>query len=403
MNTLSKVVAFCLYLSVHLGALILASASQRQPTPYLNSTAVTLSELLKLIASCVAISATEKLGGLALVRALLATLFKHPSQLLKVCIPALLYTVQNNVIYATLGHLDAVSFQISYQMKIVASLLSVRLLLNRKVSPLKWLAVSILTAGVVLVQLSLRPQESQPPAEPTAPQRAGGGAQGSGGAGCSTDPLPTSPLEGAAPAAESVEAVAEQTEINSEQTELKAAGAAGAAGAADAADAAGAADAAEALVKKRRQQRSYVLGILGVLIACMCSGLAGAAMERLLKAGEQTLPRRNMQVAFISFVLACVHMLLVDKSRLLTGGFFQGYNRLVWSMVVLDSTGGLLVSWLLKYTSTMLKNFAAPLGIIINCLIARFFNKSPQPTNGKFKLGTILVLLALCLYTGAPA
>ena len=35
------------------------------------------------------------------------------------------------------------------------------------------------------------------------------------------------------------------------------------------------------------------------------------------------------------------------------------------------STGGLLVSALLKYTSSALKNFAAPLGIILNCLIAR--------------------------------
>lgn len=39
------------------------------------------------------------------------------------------------------------------------------------------------------------------------------------------------------------------------------------------------------------------------------------------------------------------------------GGFFQGYTPVVWSMVALDSMGGLLVSLLLKHTTSALKNF----------------------------------------------
>jgi len=50
----------------------------------------------------------------------------------------------------------------------------------------------------------------------------------------------------------------------------------------------------------------------------------------------------------------------------------QGYSKLVWAMVGLDSTGGVLVSMLLKYASNTLKNFAAPLGIIINVLLTRY-------------------------------
>ena len=38
----------------------------------------------------------------------------------------MLYTMQNNVIYMALAHLDAVTFQIVYQLKIVAALVSHR-------------------------------------------------------------------------------------------------------------------------------------------------------------------------------------------------------------------------------------------------------------------------------------
>ena len=115
-------------------------------------------------------------------------------------------------------------------------------------------------------------------------------------------------------------------------------------------------------------------------------------------------------------------------------------------MVTLDSAGGMLVSMLLKcagppapppprpappvptqsstctpppprprppprppsrparYTSATLKNFAAPLGIIMNILLSRYRAKSDQPPpKPKFLLGAALVILALGLFTAAPA
>jgi len=68
-------------------------------------------------------------------------------------------------------------------------------------------------------------------------------------------------------------------------------------------------------------------------------------------------------------------------------------------MVGLDSLGGLLVSLLLKYTTATLKNFAAPIGIILNSLLQLRSGKRLGP---KFVQGTTLVILALILY-GASA
>ena len=60
----------------------------------------------------------------------------------------MLYTIQNNVIYTALSHLDAVTFQIVYQMKIVAAAFAHRFLLGKHVSGQKWLSVLLLTIGV---------------------------------------------------------------------------------------------------------------------------------------------------------------------------------------------------------------------------------------------------------------
>ena len=125
-------------------------------------------------------------------------------------------------------------------------------------------------------------------------------------------------------------------------------------------------------------------------------------MELLLKGSTLPLPERNLQVATISLVLASVHMLTNDSAALRARGFFQGYNPAVWAMVSLDSVGGILVSMLLKYTTAMLKNFAAPIGIILNCLLSRYVLQSSSfKPNKFFLLGTTFVLLALGLFSAS--
>lgn len=123
-------------------------------------------------------------------------------------------------------------------------------------------------------------------------------------------------------------------------------------------------------------------------------------MELLLKEGTQSLPRRNLQMAFVSVLIGLIKM-WSDRQRLRNGGIFQGFSKLVWAMIALDSTNGLLVSALLKYTSAVLKNFAAPLGIICNFLISRYVLGSGRKPNRQFMIGAMLVLLALGMYSTA--
>lgn len=120
---------------------------------YLASTAVFVMEVMKLII-CLLVVAYDS-GGL--------TLFAHelhhhtigsPMEIVKLCVPSLLYTVQNNLLYLALTNLDAATYQVCYQLKILTTAVFSAVLLQRKFSPQKWVSLVILTVGVAIVQIS---------------------------------------------------------------------------------------------------------------------------------------------------------------------------------------------------------------------------------------------------------
>ena len=84
-------------------------------------------------------------------------------------VPALLYLVQNNLIFFAMGRVDAPTFQVLYQSKVVLTAVLSVLLLGRRLRTRQWLALALLTAGIVAVQ--------------RANEHGGGKAKGGGGGG----------------------------------------------------------------------------------------------------------------------------------------------------------------------------------------------------------------------------
>ncbi|RKO93905.1 nucleotide-sugar transporter-domain-containing protein [Blyttiomyces helicus] len=131
--------------------------SKTIPGPaYISSTAVVLAELLKLLASTAIyaseVRSTPNAPPLT-ARRLFADVFGPHSDWAKMTVPAVLYFVQNNLQYLAVQHLDAATFQVTYQMKILTTALFSVLMLNRSLSIRKWLALCLLTAGIALVQM----------------------------------------------------------------------------------------------------------------------------------------------------------------------------------------------------------------------------------------------------------
>ncbi|KAH9958290.1 nucleotide-sugar transporter-domain-containing protein [Russula dissimulans] len=71
----------------------------------------------------------------------------------KLSIPAILYVIQNNLQFVAATNLEVATFQVSYQMKILTTAAFSVLLLRRKLSPFKWLALFFLAIGVGIVQI----------------------------------------------------------------------------------------------------------------------------------------------------------------------------------------------------------------------------------------------------------
>ena len=81
--------------------------------PYLPSTAVFLSEVLKLYICLFIVLKDAGYSPTGFYSALDNNVFSKPVDTLKMCVPAFLYTIQNNLLYLALTNLDAATYQVS--------------------------------------------------------------------------------------------------------------------------------------------------------------------------------------------------------------------------------------------------------------------------------------------------
>lgn len=148
--------------------LVMRYTRTRKGDMYFATTAVVLSEGLKVLTSLMILAAQEG-TFIKLMCYLRDNIWRQPLDCLKVSVPAFIYTLQNNLLYIALSNLDAATFQVSYQLKILTTALFSVLMLKKKLSPQQWSALVILFVGVALVQF--RPEDSKSSKTATTDQR----------------------------------------------------------------------------------------------------------------------------------------------------------------------------------------------------------------------------------------
>lgn len=310
-NTVIKYAALFLLIGQMVGLVLLMRYSRTHRNPgqplYLASSAVFVMEVIKFAICCVVIAYQS--GG-----ALLGQLKEHvvdsPWEMLKLCVPSLLYTIQNNLLYLALSNLDAATYQVCYQLKILTTAIFSALLLQRKFSPLKWASLVILTVGVAIVQVS-----------------------GSG----------------------------------------------------------------DKHAKEVADKGHRFIGLIAVLCAAGTSGFAGVYFEKILKGSQTTLWLRNVQMGLPSIVIALFTVYSKDHSAVATHGILGGFSAMVWTVVIVQAAGGLIVAVVVKYADNVLKVFATSFSIIISCIISAIW--FDFHANMLFVLGAGLVVTATALYS----
>lgn len=125
-------------------------SQQQEGLRYLSSTAVFYAEVMKAFFSFAFLWHENKdLGSTA---NLVLQSFSWTDSL-KMCIPSLLYTMQNNLLFVALSNLSAAVYQVTHQMKIITTALFSILILGRVLGAVKWTSLLVLTLGVSLIQL----------------------------------------------------------------------------------------------------------------------------------------------------------------------------------------------------------------------------------------------------------
>lgn len=119
---------------------------------YLASSAVVVAEVMKSAACILLVFKDSSYNLRALNRVLQDEIIKKPMETLKLAIPSGIYTLQNNLLYIALSNLDAATYQVTYQLKIITTAMFSVTMLGKKLSIYQWIALILLMAGVALVQ-----------------------------------------------------------------------------------------------------------------------------------------------------------------------------------------------------------------------------------------------------------
>lgn len=152
-------------------------------------------------------------------------------------------------------------------------------------------------------------------------------------------------------------------------------------------------------------QQSRLLGILCILCSSCTSGFSGVYFERMVKSTSSSIWVRNIQMSLIGLLISSVACVGKDLDSILTHGFFKGYNAIVWSVILLQAVGGLVVAMVVKYADNILKGFATSGAIIVSCVAASYIfqnSNSESELNSLFIAGASVVSLSAFMYGYGP-
>lgn len=132
--------------------LVLRYIRTRPGDMFFSSTAVVCSEVVKFFASCLLV-AWECGSMRAFGDYVIKNTYGDPIDCLKISVPAVIYVLQNNLLYVAISNLDAVTYQVTYQLKLLTTAFFSVIIMRKDLSKMQWISLVALFFGVAIVQL----------------------------------------------------------------------------------------------------------------------------------------------------------------------------------------------------------------------------------------------------------
>lgn len=141
-----------------------------------------------------------------------------------------------------------------------------------------------------------------------------------------------------------------------------------------------------------------VRGYMLVILSCVSSSVGGVYNEKLLKccADGGNIHYKNIQLYTWGFAFGMISWTLTNPLATLPT-FFSGYNVIVCAMVLVLSLSGISVSYLLKYTDSLVKSMVTALAIAVTTCIQIF--RGIEELSFSLISGILLISQALRLYS----
>ena len=130
-NEQLKMVSLVTFTVQNAAFVLLMRLSKVMDSHYNSTVAVLVTEVLKLPLSVLLLVREKGYSVSAACAQLRADIAGAPLDMLKIAVPALLYTVQNNALFVAVEHLEAAVFQVTYQLKTLTTAVLTVLMLNR--------------------------------------------------------------------------------------------------------------------------------------------------------------------------------------------------------------------------------------------------------------------------------
>ncbi|GES59676.1 nucleotide-sugar transporter [Aspergillus terreus] len=136
-------------------------------------------------------------------------------------------------------------------------------------------------------------------------------------------------------------------------------------------------------------------GIVAMLLSGLSVALGGVSIERSLK--RSAIKATTANTFFVQNAQLAAHsvlsFLLKSKCRIDGSSFFEGFTAMAWVFVCLQASGGFLVAWCVRATSSVTKNFAQGMGFSIAVLGPLVVES--KDIDPKLLVGVVLVLVAV--------